>query len=133
MLPALAPIVAAGEDFGTAALICSSRGSLTVADGVPSDGDTLSAWDNEVPGEPDLQQADPALQPVLRSGIAAGLLAVEFSAQRHLAMPAGDADRFIVLIVNVPASLAGERVLLSRDTTQAGTTKPAYALGLDVA
>lgn len=132
MMPAAAAVVAVSGMSGIN-MIVDSRASLTVDDGVPSDGDALMAWINLVPGKADLQQGDPALRPLLRSGVAAGILTVEFSGQKHLACVTADADLFDILVVNVPDALSGERVFLSRDTPQSGTTKPAYSVGLNVA
>lgn len=135
MLPAIAAALhvpaTAVAPGGTANLVISTAQGLTVADGAPSEGDAVSAWDNQVPGAPDLSQADNALRPIVRESIAAGLQMAEFSGARYMAAAASSDDVFFVLVADFPASLAGVRVLVTRDTTQGGTTKPAYAIMLD--
>ncbi len=128
MLPAASAVCAAGSGVeANLNLRVDSRQGLDIAGGIPVDGDALSGWDNRAPGEPDLSATDPTLQPTVR--IVSGLTMIEFAGLRHLAGSAGTADVFSVIVVDVPASLTGERVLVTRDTS-ATTTKPAYSLSI---
>lgn len=130
MLPALSAVIVASASGGGLNFRLDCRSGYIVSDGTPSAGDLLQAWTNLVPGGAPASQTDSALQPTLRSSIAAGLLAPEFTAQKHMGMTAADADVFIVAILDLPSTLSGgERVLLARDTS-ATTTKPAYSLAV---
>ncbi len=112
----------------TAAMILDAAQGAPFGESDPADGEAVPSWDNLVPGAADASQLDPALQPEIR--IASGLVMVEFTGQEHLTVDAGADDLFEVIVVDVPASLAGQRVIVTRDTT-AGTTKPAYSFALD--
>lgn len=93
---------------------------------IPADGDAIEEWDDVLSGI-EAEQPTAGLRPIWRLAVWPGLAMLEFSSDRQLAAPIPDVAA-IALVVE-PAALE-RRVLAARDTSQAGTTLPAFEIAL---
>lgn len=101
----------------------SSTGSAVV------DGDTVNALLDQTGQHHDAVQGTAASKPTADDDSVRGIFSLLFSDVDYLDVgTVGGDEKFWVLFGGVLSG--GERVLVSRDTSQAGTTKPAFELAI---
>lgn len=135
MLCAFAPICIPGSDAGVViantAGIWGTRPTSYIdpaVTGVIADEGLINALEDQSPLNKDAAYGSPASKPTLDDDVVKGVFVARFSDIDFLSVTLPAPQVYWTLFAGLVSG--GERVIVVRDTSQAGTTKPAFEIAI---